>query len=100
MRMRYLLEHPEHMTGKRVLLRSVTESQDVGLEIVEHTDPARQRLLGMVLIVFQLAVFVGMRFCGNDGWADAAGIACKCRSLWRDNRTHIRDFSLQRWLVK
>ncbi|KAI9067733.1 hypothetical protein FKP32DRAFT_1588345 [Trametes sanguinea] len=83
MRMRYLLEHPDHMRGKYEFMRVLTESAEYGVEFVERWDMARvcTVVIGSALLSLSIAVVYG---CLAKDWSTGFQIACKS-TCWCGN---------------
>ncbi|OSC96950.1 hypothetical protein PYCCODRAFT_1448251 [Trametes coccinea BRFM310] len=74
MRMRYLLQHPDHMRGKREFMRVLTESPEYGVEFVERWDMVRvcTVVIGSALLSLSIAVGYG---CLAKDWSTGFQIA-------------------------
>ena len=75
MRMRYLLDHPEHMKGQRELMRALTERPDYGVEFVERLVVIRVCIpaFGSAVIALLIAIVYG---AVKGDWPGGFGIAC------------------------
>ena len=80
-RLRYLLDHPEHMRGKHDFMRALTgtggnTSAEYGIEFVERWNMARVCVVvvGSALVSFSVALTYGSL---TADWTTGFNIACK-----------------------